>query len=168
MLKHSLTEMKLGWEWQIISWKLGNTAVATAFQVSYVDIRLGNSTRWRQRDDRFSSELLILIGSHHCNSLAFTLSTVPPITPSPQHSMQHKKWFPSTYPKEKFPSLIPSFDPKGVVCVGVDVGGLDLEDVRWHRPVRLDAHVLVDNWWWETLALSLRPTDTATANTQQL
>lgn len=51
------------------------------------------------------------------------------------------------------------------MCVSVNVGGLDLEDVRWHSAVRLDAHVFVHNRRWETLALSRRPTDTATANT---
>lgn len=54
------------------------------------------------------------------------------------------------------------------MCVGVDVGGLDLEDVRWHSPVGLDAHVFVDDGWWETLALSLRAADTATANAPEL
>lgn len=54
------------------------------------------------------------------------------------------------------------------MCVGVDVGGLNLEDVCWNGPVSLDAHVFVDDRWWETLTLGLRPTDTATANTQQL
>ena len=50
-----------------------------------------------------------------------------------------------SYPQEKFSCLISSFDPEGVVCVGVDVGGLNLEDVCWHSPVRLDAHVFVDD-----------------------
>lgn len=50
-----------------------------------------------------------------------------------------------SYPQEKLSSLIPSFDPEGVVCVSIDVGGLNLEDVCWHSPVGLDAHVFVDN-----------------------
>ena len=49
-----------------------------------------------------------------------------------------------TYPKEKFSSLIPSFNPEGVVCVGVYVGGLYLEDVCWYSSVGLDAHVFVN------------------------
>lgn len=48
-------------------------------------------------------------------------------------------------PKEKLPSLIPRFNPEGVVCVGIYAGGLNLEDVRWHSPLCLDAHVFVDN-----------------------
>ena len=78
--------------------------------------------------------------------------------------VQNKK---SAYSQKEFSSLVPSFDPEGVVCVGVDVGGLDLEDVRRHSPLRLDAHVFVDNWRWETLALGLRPADAATASTRQ-
>lgn len=82
----------------------------------------------------------------------------------PQLFVLNKK---STYSKKEFSSLVPSFDPEGVVCVGVDVGGLNLEDVRRHSPLRLDAHVFVDNWRWETLALSLRPADAATVSKQQ-
>lgn len=48
-------------------------------------------------------------------------------------------------PKEKLSCLIPRFNPEGVVCVGVYVGGLNLEDVCWHGAVRLDAHVFVDD-----------------------
>lgn len=71
-----------------------------------------------------------------------------------------------SYPQKKFSSLAPSFDPEGVMCVGIDVGGLNLEDVRWHRAICLDAHVFVDNRCWKTLAFGLRSADTATANIQ--
>lgn len=71
-----------------------------------------------------------------------------------------------THPKEKLPRLIPSFDPEGVVRVGVHVGCLDLEDVRWHGPICLDAHVFVDNGRWETLAVGLRAADAAAASTR--
>lgn len=103
-----------------------------------------------------------------CSSLAFNPNTLWPFTPAPSFSCSShtKKYFPSSYPQEKLSRLIPSFDPEGVVCVDIHVGGLNLKDVRWHGPVRLDAHVFVDNWWREPLALCLRPADTAAANTQ--
>lgn len=53
------------------------------------------------------------------------------------------------------------------MCVGVDVGGLNLEDVRWDGAVRLDAHVLVNDGWRETLAVGLRPADAAAAGTRK-
>lgn len=80
--------------------------------------------------------------------------------------VQHTKKM--TYPQEKVSCFIPRFDPEGVMCVGIDVGGLNLEDVRWHSPVCLDAHVFVNNWRWETLTLGLRSADTATADTREL
>lgn len=52
---------------------------------------------------------------------------------------------PSTYPKEKLPSIIPRFNPESVVCVGIYACGLNLEYFRWHSPLCLDAHVFVDN-----------------------
>lgn len=73
----------------------------------------------------------------------------------------------STYSQEKFPSFISSFDPEGAVCVSVDVGGLNLEDVCWHVPVRLDAHILVNDWGREALTLCLRSADTATASAER-
>lgn len=71
-----------------------------------------------------------------------------------------------THSQEKLPGLISSFDPEGAVCVSVDVGGLDLEDVRRHVPVRLDAHILVNDWGREALTLGLRSADTATASAE--
>lgn len=50
---------------------------------------------------------------------------------------------PSTHPQVELSILIARFDPEGVDGIGVDGGGLDLEDVRGHGPVRADAHVLV-------------------------
>lgn len=74
----------------------------------------------------------------------------------------------STYSQEKLSCFIPGFDPEGVVCVGIDVGGLNLEDVRWHGAVCLDAHVFINNGRWDGLAIGLRSADAATANTQRL
>lgn len=51
------------------------------------------------------------------------------------------------------------------MCVGVDVGGLNLENVRWHGAVRLNAHVLVNDGRRETLAVGLRSADAAAAET---
>lgn len=51
------------------------------------------------------------------------------------------------------------------MCVGVDVGGLNLENVGWHGAVRLDAHVLVNDGRRETLAVGLRSADAAAAET---
>lgn len=96
-------------------------------------------------------------------SLAFNYSPLWLVTSSPGFSCNTKKF---TYSQEKISCFIPGFDPEGVVCVGIDVGGLNLEDVCWHSPVCLDAHVFVNNRRWETLTLSLRSADTATANTQ--
>lgn len=50
-----------------------------------------------------------------------------------------------TYTQEKLSCLIAGFDPEGVVCVSVDVGGLNLEDFCWHCSLCLNAHVFVDN-----------------------
>lgn len=73
----------------------------------------------------------------------------------------------STYSQEKFPAVVSSFDPEGAVCVSVDVGGLNLEDVRWHAPVRLDAHILVNDWGREALTLGLRSADAAAASAER-
>lgn len=51
--------------------------------------------------------------------------------------------------------------------VGVDVGGLNLEDVGWHSAVRLNAHVLVDDGRRKTLAVGLRSADAAAAGTRK-
>lgn len=40
-----------------------------------------------------------------------------------------------TYSEEKCAPLVAGLDPEGVVCVGVDVGSLDLEDVCWHGAI---------------------------------
>lgn len=53
-----------------------------------------------------------------------------------------------THPKEKFSPLVAGSDPEGILCVGVDVGGLDLEDVCWYSAVRVNAHVLVNDGLW--------------------
>lgn len=53
------------------------------------------------------------------------------------------------------------------MCVGVDVGGLNLEDVCWHSAVRLDAHILVNDGRRETLAVGLRSADAAAAETRK-
>lgn len=50
---------------------------------------------------------------------------------------------PSTHPQVEFSVFIARLDPEGVDGIGVDGGGLDLEDVRGHGSVRADAHVLV-------------------------
>lgn len=73
----------------------------------------------------------------------------------------------STYSQEKIPSFISSFDPEGALCIGKDVGGLNLEDVRWHAPVRLDAHIFVNDWGREALTLGLRSADAATASRER-
>lgn len=51
----------------------------------------------------------------------------------------------STYTQEKIPAIISSLDPEGALCIGVDIGGLNLEDVSRHGAVRLDAHILVND-----------------------
>lgn len=38
-------------------------------------------------------------------------------------------------PEKKITSFIARFDPEGVLCVWVDVSGLDLEDVSWYRAI---------------------------------
>lgn len=50
---------------------------------------------------------------------------------------------PSTHPQVELPVLVARLDPEGVDGIGVDGGGLDLEDVGGHGPVGADAHVLV-------------------------
>lgn len=50
---------------------------------------------------------------------------------------------PSTHPQVELSVLIARLDPEGVDGIGVDGGGLDLEDVGGHGPVGADAHVLV-------------------------
>lgn len=50
---------------------------------------------------------------------------------------------PNTHPQVELSILIARLDPEGVDGIGVDGGGLDLEDVGGHGPVRADAHVLV-------------------------
>ncbi len=37
-----------------------------------------------------------------------------------------------THPEEELSLLVAGFDPEGVVHVGEDAGGLNLEDVRRH------------------------------------
>lgn len=73
----------------------------------------------------------------------------------------------STYTQEKIPAIVSSFDPEGALCIGIDIGGLNLEDVSWHGPVRLDAHILVNDWGREALTLHLRSADTAAASTER-
>lgn len=46
-------------------------------------------------------------------------------------------------PQVELSVLIARLDPEGVDGIGVDAGGLDLEDVGGHGPVGADAHVLV-------------------------
>lgn len=50
---------------------------------------------------------------------------------------------PSTHPQVELSVLVARLDPEGVDGIGVDGGGLDLEDVGGHGPVGADAHVLV-------------------------
>lgn len=50
-----------------------------------------------------------------------------------------------THPEEELPPLVPRFDPEGVVHVGEDAGGLNLEDVGGDGALRGDAHVAVDD-----------------------
>ena len=49
------------------------------------------------------------------------------------------------------------------MCVGVHVGRLDLEDVRRHGALRLDAHVLVDDGGRDALAVCLGAAATTAA-----
>lgn len=58
------------------------------------------------------------------------------------HQHQHRAHR-TRLPQVELPVLIARLDPEGVDGIGVDGGGLDLEDVGGHGSVRADAHVLV-------------------------
>lgn len=70
----------------------------------------------------------------------------------------------ASHPEEELSLLIAGFDPEGVVHVGEDAGGLDLEDVRRHRTLRRDAHVLVDDGGRKSSARAQRLTAAATTD----
>lgn len=69
------------------------------------------------------------------------------------------------HPEEELPLLVAGFDPEGVVHVGEDAGCLNLEDVRRHRALRGDAHVLVDDRRRKSSARAQRLTAAATEDT---
>lgn len=50
-----------------------------------------------------------------------------------------------TYPQEEFSTIIASSDPKGIMCIVIKAGGLDLEDVCRDGTLGVNVHVLIDD-----------------------